>query len=138
MTAEEARKEKAAGVRSTRQRAAIVETLRHASGFRTAQDLHADLAAAGHRVGLATVYRNLQALATAGELDVLHLAGEDLYRLCGSDEHHHHLVCRRCGLSIEITGAEIEDWASRQARAHGFAEVTHVAEIYGLCGGCRP
>jgi Fur family transcriptional regulator, ferric uptake regulator len=132
-----ARREKAAGVRSTRQRAAIVDALRKASGFKTPQGLHMDMVGAGESVGLATVYRNLQTLVEAGEVDVLHTGmGEAMYRLCEADDHHHHLVCRRCGLSVEIVADDVEEWADGMGRRHGFADVTHTVEIFGLCERC--
>ena len=133
----EVRREKAAGTRSTRQRASIVDALRGASGFKTAQELHRDLLGGGERVGLATVYRNLQALADTGEVDVLHSdIGESMFRLCNESDHHHHLVCRNCGLSVEITAEEVESWAARVAEHHGFQELSHTVEIFGLCRNC--
>lgn len=123
--------------RSTKQRAAIKDALVAAEGFRTAQELHDELKAEGQRVGLTTVYRNLQALASAGEVDVLRTSeGEAIYRRCGTGEHHHHLVCTRCGNSVEVASEEIEAWASRVAEHHGFIPVDHTAEVFGICSGC--
>ena len=125
--------------RSTRQRAALEEALRHANAFRTAQELHDDLRRRGSKVGLTTVYRNLQSLAGTGLVDVLRNAeGEAIYRLCESAQHHHHLVCTSCGRSVEIASEEVERWAAREARVHGFKAVTHTAELYGVCGSCSP
>ncbi len=130
-------KDKAAGLRSTRQRAAIISALRHASGFKTAQALHFEMLARGERVGLATVYRNLQALADSGEVDILQReSGEAMFRLCDVTDHHHHLVCRGCGRSEEITAREVESWAERVAHRHGFKDVTHKAEVFGVCEDC--
>ena len=123
--------------RTTRQREAIARALGADDRFRTAQDLHEDLRRAGERVGLTTVYRALQQLADAGEIDALAKpSGEAIYRRCDSPHHHHHLVCRSCGRSEEIPGAEVEEWAKRTAQAHGFTSVTHVAELYGVCRPC--
>lgn len=125
------------GARATTQRAAIVRALRRADGFRSAQDLHIDLRGQGEQVGLTTVYRNLQALVEAGEIDVLHTAdGEAIYRLCDSDDHHHHLVCRSCGLSVEIANREFEEWVDRTAHRHGFSSISHTAAVYGECLAC--
>ncbi|MGH2756415.1 MAG: Fur family transcriptional regulator [Actinomycetota bacterium] len=130
-------REKAAGQRSTRQRGAIVNALRKSSGFKSAQGLHLDLLRDGERVGLATVYRNLQALTESGEVDTLHTdVGETMFRLCEGSDHHHHLVCRSCGRSVEVTAQEVETWAARVARRHGFKQMTHTVEIFGLCGDC--
>jgi len=122
--------------RPTRQRAAIAEALLGTDEFRSAQEIHAALSASGTRVGLATVYRNLQAMATDGEVDLLRTAeGEAVYRSC-STHHHHHVVCRSCGLAVEVTGDAVERWADAVAAQHGFTQVRHTVEMDGLCADC--
>ncbi|EFG65331.1 Fur family transcriptional regulator [Streptomyces sp. SPB074] len=124
--------------RSTRQRAAVASALSEVEEFRSAQDLHDMLKHRGDSVGLTTVYRTLQSLADAGEVDVLRNAeGEAVYRRCATEEHHHHLVCRSCGKAVEIEGAAVEEWAATVAAQHGFVEVAHTVEIFGTCGDCR-
>lgn len=126
-------------VRSTRQAAAVQQVLADVDGFRTVQELHAQTRERGLKVGLATVYRYLNLFAATGVADVVHRAdGELAYRLCGSpsadgDEHHHHVVCRVCGRSVEVSGPEVEAWADRVAAAAGFTQVTHTVEVFGLC-----
>ncbi|MFC0098947.1 Fur family transcriptional regulator [Micromonospora marina] len=123
-------------VRNTRQRAKVVELLSRSDEFRSAQRLHAELREGGAVVGLTTVYRTLQALADAGEVDILRLpTGEQLFRRC-SRTHHHHLVCRHCGRTVEITGPAVEAWARRTASQHGFTDVNHTLEIMGTCAEC--
>lgn len=125
------------GVRTTRQRTAVAELLERVDGFKSAQDLHDLLRAAGDSVGLTTVYRHLQALADAGQVDVLRTdEGEQVYRRCPTDAHHHHLVCRSCGRSLEVDGPEVEAWAAQVAARHGFTDVTHTVEVFGTCAGC--
>ena len=69
--------------RSTRQRAAVAAALDEVDEFRSAQDLHDVLKHRGDSVGLTTVYRTLQSLADAGEVDVLRTDdGEAVYRRC--------------------------------------------------------
>lgn len=122
--------------RSTRQRTAVMAILDEVDEFRSAQELHDLLRRGGTAVGLTTVYRTLQALADAGEIDVMRPAGGDhLYRRCSSG-HHHHLVCRRCGRTVEVEGPTVEKWADKVAADHGFAEVSHTIEIFGTCSGC--
>ena len=123
-------------LRPTRQRLAINDALRAAVDFQSAQDIHDSLRHAGEKVGLATVYRTLQAMAEAGDVDVRHNpAGEVTYRRC-SPSHHHHLVCRSCGKTVEITGSAVEAWTHSIAEAHGFSEVSHTVELVGLCAEC--
>ncbi|MGV0745767.1 Fur family transcriptional regulator [Mycolicibacterium sp. XJ870] len=123
-------------VRSTRQRAAIADLLNETEGFRSAQELHDELRRRGQGIGLTTVYRTLQAMATAGVVDTLRTdTGESVYRRC-SDDHHHHLVCRACGSTVEVSGRDVETWAADVAREHGFSDVSHTIEIFGVCGEC--
>ncbi len=125
------------GVRTTRQRTAVAELLERVDGFKSAQDLHDLLRHDGTSVGLTTVYRHLQALADAGQVDVLRTdEGEAVYRRCPTAEHHHHLVCRSCGRSVEVEGPEVEAWAARVADEHGFTGVTHTVEVFGSCRSC--
>ncbi len=122
--------------RPTRQRRAIAETLHTFEDFRSAQDIHALLAERGHQVGLSTVYRTLQSLADAGEIDALRTeTGESIYRRC-SATHHHHLVCRSCGATVEVEGPAVEKWTRAVAAEHGYSEVSHTLEIFGTCGDC--
>ncbi|MGI5523258.1 Fur family transcriptional regulator [Micromonospora sp. CA-259024] len=128
--------ESSAAVRNTRQRSAVSALLAEMEGFHSAQDLHAMLRQRGERVGLTTVYRTLQGLADAGEIDVMRPpGGEHLYRRC-SVGHHHHLVCRACGRTVEVAGPAVESWADRVAAQHGYADVSHTLEIFGTCPAC--
>ncbi|MDN5765628.1 MAG: transcriptional repressor [Humibacillus sp.] len=122
--------------RPTRQQAAVAELLGRSDDFTSAQTVHARLREAGEGVGLATVYRTLQAMVEAGTVDVLRTDdGEAVYRAC-STHHHHHLVCRSCGKTLEVEGPAVETWSDRVAQEHGFTEVTHTLEIFGTCADC--
>ncbi len=122
--------------RNTRQRAAVLDMLDSLTQFTSAQDIHARLRDAGSTVGLTTVYRTLQSLADASQVDVIRTDdGEAMYRRCTTD-HHHHLVCRRCGRTIEIDSPPVESWADEVAARHGFSDINHTLEIYGNCSAC--
>ena len=124
--------------KSTRQRAAVAEALGRAGGFKSAQELYESILARGTPIGLTTVYRTLQTLTESGEVDsVRREDGESMYRRCGTEEHHHHLVCRDCGWSVEIENDEVERWATRAAEKHGFSDVSHDVEVFGLCTTCK-
>ena len=124
------------GPRPTRQRRAVAAVLASFEGFRSAQEIHDLLRRNGDPVGLSTVYRTLQALADGGELDVLRTEeGESVYRRC-STTHHHHLVCRSCGRTVEVEGPTVERWSDAVAAEHGFTDVSHTLEIFGTCPAC--
>jgi Fur family ferric uptake transcriptional regulator len=124
------------GARPTRQRRAVAAALQSFDDFRSAQDIHDLLRQSGENVGLSTVYRTLQALADGGEVDMLRTEdGEAIYRRC-STEHHHHLVCRSCGRTVEVEGPTVERWSEAVAARHGFTDVSHTLEIFGSCPDC--
>ncbi|MDO5025592.1 MAG: Fur family transcriptional regulator [Trueperella sp.] len=122
----------------TRQRTAIIDFLRQQDSFLSTQEVHQALVSQGNEVGLATVYRNLQTLATNGDLDVVRQENSEtqLFRLCADSSHHHHLVCRNCGVSEEITSADIEGWSEQIAKQYGFTQISHFVELFGLCAQC--
>jgi Fur family transcriptional regulator, ferric uptake regulator len=125
------------GSRMTRQKRAVGALLSETGEFSSAQDLHARLKNAGEKVGLATIYSQLRALADAGEIDsVRGDTGETLYRRCDLVSHHHHLVCRRCGQAVELDAPEVESWARRIGGRYGFRHLDHVLEITGICDRC--
>lgn len=129
----------AASHRSTTQGAAVRDALIGQDGFRSAQDVYAALRASGHKIGLSTVYRHLQALSDQGAADVIHTAdGETTYRFCGDTTtgHHHHLVCRSCGRAEEVAGRAVEKWAEEIATIHGYVDVDHTIEVFGICREC--
>lgn len=124
--------------RMTKQRQAVLDELTRVNDFRSAQQIFEDLRTNGQHVGLATVYRSLQGLAEDGRIDALRSSeGESLYRICTSNGHHHHLVCRECGHAEEIEQSQIEAWVTSVARGHGFANVEHSLELFGTCVSCQ-
>jgi Fur family transcriptional regulator, ferric uptake regulator len=124
--------------RSTRQRGAVLAVLDAEEAFRSAQEIHLELVRRGDAVGLSTVYRSLASMSAAEEVDtLLRDDGETLYRRCRGSAHHHHLVCRDCGATVEVDGRPVERWAERVAAEHGYDDVSHTLEIFGRCAACR-
>ena len=122
--------------RNTRQRDAVRHALSEATGFVSAQQLHQVLRNHGSSIGLATVYRALTDLVSSGEADALQSQdGEALYRAC-TTSHHHHLICRQCGRTVEIEASGAEQWAEKVAKEHGFSATSHTIEIFGMCPKC--
>ena len=119
--------------RTTKQRTAVAAALSASTDFVSAQQLHLSLGS--DAPALATVYRTLQSLVDEGTADTVSRGGEQVYRACGP-AHHHHLVCTECAATVEVDGGEIEEWAARTAREHGFVTDTHIADIYGRCAAC--
>jgi Fur family transcriptional regulator, ferric uptake regulator len=121
----------------TVQQDTIRQALAEAGTFISAQDLHIRLRSAGHRIGLATVYRTLHALADEGAVDVMRARDRhSIYRACGSTGPHHHLLCRSCGRAVEVPARVLDEWAAGAGAEHGFTDVTPIAEFFGTCADC--
>lgn len=122
--------------KATRQQRSVLAALNAENSFISAQELHAQMHQDGDPVGLATVYRALASFAEEKTIDVIRTDdGEALYRAC-SAEHHHHLVCRDCGKTVEVSAEDIEDWATQVAQHHGFSNMFHTIELFGSCNAC--
>ena len=125
-----------APARTTRQRLELFSVLADCTEFKSPRQIHDQLLARGTSVGLTTVYRTLQVLVDAGEVDVMRLPGGDqLYRRCGV-AHHHHLVCRECTATVEVRSPIVERWALTTGDEYGFTDVSHTLEIFGVCSRC--
>lgn len=124
-----------AGLRATRQRTTVLDALRGRVEAVTAQDLHAELRSSGEPVGLTTVYRTLSSLADAGLLDAFTRDGEQAFRLC-SEDHHHHLICEACNRVEELEAEDVERWVASVATRRGFRVTGHRADIFGVCADC--
>ncbi len=117
----------------------VAQALADSGVFLSAQRLYALLRESGHGVGLTTVYRCLHALAEAGGAEtVISESGETLYRRhLPTGPHHHFLVCRACGTAAVIESPAAERWVAAAGRRHGYTELAHRLEVFGLCRDCR-
>ena len=124
------------GLRATPQRVDVLDALLGEPNDVTAQELHDRLRGSGRRIGLATVYRTLDALAEAGVIEPLaHFRDALCYRVC-REGHHHHLVCTECHSIAELRECELEEPLARAAAAHGFHATGHQLEVTGVCASC--
>ena len=125
------------GVRATPQRVRVLAELLREPNDLTAQQLHDRLRGGGEKIGLATVYRTLDALVDAELVEPLnHFRDTRCYRVC-HEGHHHHLVCSRCHSIAELRDCELEEPLARAAAEHGFVATGHALEVTGLCSTCR-
>jgi Fe2+ or Zn2+ uptake regulation protein len=125
----------ARGFRETDARRAIVETILHKDGQFTARQLHEELEP--WDVGRATVFRTLDLLVELGVLNRLHTDDRcSSYVVC-ADQHHHHLVCERCGTVQEVSDPRIERAVRAMAVDVGFQAREHRLEIVGICDQCQ-
>ena len=122
--------------RNTWQKTAVLEQLSNTDEFVSAQELHQKISQSGKKLGLTTVYRALTEMIEQGMADSLSISdGEMRYRIC-TPEHHHHLICKVCGKTVEFDMPGFEELALQVAKANGFTELSHEIELFGVCKDC--
>jgi Fur family transcriptional regulator, ferric uptake regulator len=127
------------GLKSTHQRARIVEAFFAAGQHISAEELYQRLRVETPSLGLVTVYRTLKLLRQAG-LAVERQFGDTCARFDpnSSSGAHHHLICTRCGKIQEFRDDSLLRIRRTVARRLGFAVREHNLELYGLCRDCAP
>ena len=96
--------------------------------LRIAEDL-------GQRLGVATVYRALKALAEAHEIiSVFIQDGPPRYELVERG-HHHHFLCQKCGTVFDISGCCGKELFMGMV-PDDFRMEGHEVTLHGLCAGC--
>jgi Fur family ferric uptake transcriptional regulator len=121
-------------VRATAPRRRLDELIARRTGHFTAAELIGDAHTRGLKVGRATVFRTLDLLVEQGRLERIDLpSGEHAYVSCAPAEHHHHVVCRRCGKSVEVEDSGLQSVVGEIARRSGYTIDTHRLELFGLC-----
>jgi Fur family ferric uptake transcriptional regulator len=121
----------------TRSQERIFRTLKAINRAISAQELYVEMRNSSQNMGLATVYRSLEALKLQGAVQVRTLAtGESLYSLVDRDRHH--LTCVNCGQSLPIHECPVHDLEDKLEQSHQFKIYYHTLEFFGLCDRCQP
>ncbi|RJL19231.1 Fur family transcriptional regulator [Paracoccus siganidrum] len=121
---------RAAGVRVTRQRAALLRVLAESADHPDAAELHARAEAAGAGVSLATVYRTLTTLQAQGVIEKLEFQGEPARWEAADQQHHDHMIDVETGEVMEFTSDRIERLQAEIAAEMGYEIVHHRMELY--------
>ena len=119
----------------TRSQERILAVLKSLNRSISAQGLYVELRNREQDMGLATVYRSLEALKIQGEVHVRTLAnGESEYSSVKSDRHH--LTCVSCGVSLPIDECPVHNLEKQLETSHTFKVYYHTLEFFGLCQKC--
>ncbi|MGB7415104.1 MAG: Fur family transcriptional regulator [Thermosynechococcaceae cyanobacterium] len=122
----------------TRSQDKVLRLLKQRNQELSAQDLYVALRKAQSPLGLATIYRSLEALKLSGAVQARLLnTGETLYSLTLKDRHH--LTCLQCGTSLPIRDQEcpVHDLESQLRASAHFEIYYHTLEFFGLCSPCQ-
>ncbi len=126
----------AKGMKNTAQRTLIAEVFMSSKGHLSTEEVYHAVCSVDPSVGQATVYRAMKLLCEAELAHEVHL-GDGVTRYESQKKaHHDHLVCEKCGKTVEIMNKKIERLQENIAEKHGFVPTRHVLCLYGICSDC--
>ena len=125
------------GLKNTNQRMTVLETFLSSKSHHSTEDLYLELRREHPKIGYATVHRTLKLFAESGIAIELNFGdGQTRFEPFNVHQHHDHLVCTNCGLIIEFTHPQIEEYQEQIASQHNFKIERHRHELYGICSAC--
>ncbi len=125
------------GLKNTAQRARIVEIFMETTGHLSTEEIYDIVRSVDASVGQSTVYRTMKLLCDSGLAHEVHLGDGVVRYEPHQEEHHDHLVCEKCGKTVEILSKKMEKMQEGIAKKHGFTPTTHTMCLYGICSECR-
>jgi Fur family ferric uptake transcriptional regulator len=102
------------------------------------QELYRCLIQKHRRVGLTSIYRSLDLFESLGMVFKIINGSNVKYKLCESEDHHHHIVCKTCGQVVELNFCDIPKWSKMVTESTGYQVTDHQLNFYGFCKTCRP
>jgi Fe2+ or Zn2+ uptake regulation protein len=128
---------KGIGLKATPKRIAILEILAEHSAYLGPEEIWRKLRSRFAKIGLPTVYRNLEELSEGGVImKIIHPDRKLYYFYCRNDDHHHHFVCLTCRRVQDLDFCCMDEVEKRVHQALKGKIVSHVLQVYGLCQEC--
>ncbi len=121
----------------TPKRIAIIEILMKEPGYLSPEEIWRKMKIQFNRIGLPTVYRNLEELADGNIISkITHPNRQLYYFFCGNNEHHHHFVCLSCRNVDDINFCAIHELQKEVKKKLNAQVVSHILQVNGLCKEC--
>ena len=124
------------GLKLTPQRRLIVDIIHDAEAHLTAEEVIAHVQARMPGVNKSTIYRTLELLEEAGSVYKSESGDRFIYHHA-EEGHHHHLVCQKCGKTIDCNENLFFPVEKYLAEKCGFRVTFKHVVIRGLCGICK-
>ena len=102
------------------------------------QELYQSLLKKQKKIGLTSIYRSLDLFESLGMVFKIINGSSVKYKLCESEDHHHHIVCKACGDVVELNFCDISNWSKKVTESTGYQVTDHQLNFYGLCKACKP
>ena len=126
------------GHKLTPQRHAVLKVIASSHDHLTPEAIYEEAHLKNPDIGLVTIYRTLDLLSELNLVCRIHAPdGCRSYMMRRPTEHHHHLVCSRCGRVVDFAGCDLDDMEKRLTQETRFDIKGHLLEFSGLCPDCR-
>jgi Fur family ferric uptake transcriptional regulator len=102
------------------------------------QELYQALLKKQRKIGLTSIYRSLDLFESLGIVFKIMNGTSVKYKLCETEDHHHHIICKACGSVVELNFCDISDWAKKVTESTGYQVIDHQLNFYGYCKACKP
>jgi Fe2+ or Zn2+ uptake regulation protein len=124
-------------IKATPKRLAILDVLAGGTVYQSPEEVWQRLRKSFSKVGLSTIYRNLEGLSQAGVImKIVHPDRRLYYYYCGNQTHHHHFVCVSCRKVTDLRFCGIRDVEKEVERDMKGRVLSHLLQVYGHCGEC--
>jgi Fur family transcriptional regulator, ferric uptake regulator len=123
-------------MRLTTQRQIILEELSRVKTHPTASELYDMVRKRLPRIGLGTVYRNLELMAESGMILKLEVGGTQK-RFDATTDTHYHVRCTTCGKVDDIDTPVMDDLVKEAAASSSYKVLGHHIEFCGICPDCQ-
>jgi Fe2+ or Zn2+ uptake regulation protein len=115
----------------------VIKAMLEETGYLSPAEVYAQARIFHPGIGLVTVYRTLDLLAQIGLVRRIHTDGGCHRFASASHGHHHHLVCRHCGETVEFEGCDLSPFLARLSHETGYLIEDHLLELLGACAACQ-
>ena len=101
------------------------------------QELYRSLIKKKINIGLTSIYRSLDLFESLGIVFKIVNGSSVKYKFCEMEDHHHHIVCKKCGDVVELHFCDISDWSEKVKESTGYEVTDHQLNFYGFCKNCK-
>jgi Fe2+ or Zn2+ uptake regulation protein len=124
-------------LKATPKRAAILDILENASVYMSPEEVWDQMRQRFNKIGLPTVYRNLDELAANGFIHNIILPNRQLnYFYCANKSHHHHFICVGCKIVLDIDLCNKNKIKKQVKQKLNGLMLSHLMQINGICENC--
>ena len=124
-------------LRRSHPRLLVYQELLKAGAPLSPQELYHRLLKKEKKIGLTSIYRSLDLFESLGMVFGIRNGPSVKYKLCESEDHHHHIVCNACGNVVELNFCDISGWSRKVSESTGYQVIDHQLNFYGLCKACK-